>query len=535
MADELADTTIFWGVPKANPANTEFLYAQRSKNGLEVYWQKTATNKFLISERTEGQFNPSIFRLHDWSPDGKFFAYTGDGHVFICGTNYGRPVADIHVGGGLFNFAWLSPTSIATFNWNELFLLHQGPNGWGAIKCFTTAKATTVDALTRLSNDSVAWRQDDEVWVYDFRSKSSRKISDSTTNPVAGFSFSETDGSLLLNCGVSGGDLFRYFPDRPKEPWVHLGRIGNPNDFIYKVYELNGGGYAYLASNVRARDSRPVVENKNFTLFVKKNAQDAPVAILGGREIEDCEMNGDHLYVLGTQKDEPPGIWDYNTKSQSLRCLYAALPSAKYSKFAAVEYHTTINALGEAVNYYIWPPTHMVPGKKYPVVITQTTYRWMLEAEVAANCGYYFAMAERPTWSSERINSWGEDVKSVCADLSRTRNIDANRVFLSSVSTMEGWPLTRFMEEYPEFAKGAFLQGGIGPETMKGHPADVVMLIGDKDDSLKLADLKAYQEKAARNGIAVKIIIRSGPHSTITQDNQSILARQYADFLRNNE
>ena len=47
--------------------------------------------------------------------------------------------------------------------------------------------------------------------------------------------------------------------------------------------------------------------------------------------------------------------------------------------------------------------------------------------------------------------------------------------------------------------------------------------------------MKAYQEKAARNGLAVKLLVRNGPHSTITQENQILLARQYADFLHNNK
>ena len=101
----------------------------------------------------------------------------------------------------------------------------------------------------------------------------------------------------------------------------------------------------------------------------------------------------------------------------------------------------------------------------------------MLEAEIAANSGYYFALAERPTWSSERIRSWGEDVESVCDDLAKKGDIDTNRIFLSSVSTMESIPLERLMEENPGFAKGAFLQSGFGPETLDGHVADLVMMI----------------------------------------------------------
>jgi hypothetical protein len=70
---------------------------------------------------------------------------------------------------------------------------------------------------------------------------------------------------------------------------------------------------------------------------------------------------------------------------------------------------------------------------------------------------------------------------------------------------------------------------------MHGYPADVVMLVGDNDDSLKLDGLTKYQEEAARNGVAVKIILRNGAHSTVAQDNQSILTRQYADFLHGND
>ena len=51
----------------------------------------------------------------------------------------------------------------------------------------------------------------------------------------------------------------------------------------------------------------------------------------------------------------------------------------------------------------------------------------------------------------------------------------------------------------------------------------------------KLDALKRYLEDAAHNGIAVKIVLRNGPHSTIALENQILLAREYADFLRDNK
>jgi len=290
-----------------------------------------------------------------------------------------------------------------------------------------------------------------------------------------------------------------------------------------------------LESNQRDRDSRPAVENKNFTLYVQNPGKKAPERVLGDREIEDCEQNGEHLYILGTQTNEPPGLWDYNVNSELLNCLLPALPPLRYAAFAAVTYHVTTNDLDQAVGYYIWAPTCLIPGKKYPLMLGQSTYRWVLEAEVAANSGYYFAMAERPTWSSERFRNWGEDVQSVCTALIKNENIDTNRIVLSSTSTAEGWPLQQLMENDPAFAAGAFLSGGMGPKTTCGYPANIEMLVGDKDQYFKLDALKRYLEDAAHNGIAVKIVLRNGPHSTIALENQILLAREYADFLRDNK
>jgi hypothetical protein len=536
MADELAGATIFWGYAKANADNTAFVYGQRSKTGVALYLQNAAGNKSLIWERKEGDFNPSILRVQGWSPDGSYFAFVCDGHARIRAGNDGRQVADINVGGGLGNFVWLSPTRIAAFTWRDLYLISRESSGWTKTKLYSVPSGPAVSSLLRLSGDSVAWRLDNDVWTYDLGRQAATHLSNASTNPVLGLSISEADGSLLLNCGTNGGDLFRCFPEAPDRPWVEVGKLGGPGDYIYKAYELDRGrSYAYLTSNQRDRDSRPAVENKNFTLLIQHGMKGAPARVLGEREIEDCDANGDHLNILGTCTNEPPGLWDYAVKADALRCICAALPVTQHCQFSTPEYETTTNALGEPVGYYVWPPTHLVAGKKYPVVVTQTTYRWMLEAEIAASSGYYFALTERPSWFSRRIQSWGEDVKAVCADLASQRGVDTNRVFLSSVSTMESYPLKEFMEENPGFAQGAFLQSGFGPESLGGHPAEIEMLTGDRDDSLKLDFLKKYQETAARDGVAVRLVLRKGPHSTLTQENQIEFARQYADFLYLNE
>ena len=313
-AHELARLTIFiWGGQWQPRQHGILLWPARGTGGGDLFAERHGQQRFGLGQKGMGT-QPSIFMLHDWSPGGKYFAFACDGHVRIRTGEDGQQAADVNVGGGLFNLTWLSPSRIAAFTWRDLYVLDLGPGGWAKTKLFTVTNAASISTLTRLSSDSVAWRQDNDVWVFDLRNKFPSKISDSITNPVAGFTLSEADGSLLMNCGANGGDLFRCSPDQPQEPWAHLGRIGEPGDYIYKVYQLDGGGYAWLESDLRDRDSRPAVENKCWTLFVTKGIHDAPVRVLGAREIEDCELNGDHLYVLGTQTNEPPGIWDYNVK-----------------------------------------------------------------------------------------------------------------------------------------------------------------------------------------------------------------------------
>jgi hypothetical protein len=217
-----------------------------------------------------------------------------------------------------------------------------------------------------------------------------------------------------------------------------------------------------------------------------------------------------------------------------LRCAHPGLPAAKTVSFVTPEYLNTTNALGEPVHYYLWTPTHMLARKNYPLMIGQTTYRWMMEAQLAANSGFYFALAERPTWTSGRINSWEEDVQSIRTDLVNHRNIDPARVFLNSVS-VEGAHVASLMEASPELWQGAFMQGWRGPESMGTQTAEIVMIIGDHDEENSMAAVKAYQDRAARNGIDVKIVLRPGRHTAVAKDPQNRTARQLASFYLKNQ
>ena len=544
MADELASVVSFWGLPKPNHANTQFVFCRRTFAGLAVMKHEGAGRDEMIFERAENSLNLNYFRPLDWSPDDKYCAYACDGHAFIRDNNTEQTVGDINLGGGLANFVWLTPSTIAAFNSFSLYLITHEQKHWNKTLLCTVTNAASLNTLTRLSDQSIAWRQDNDIWVCDIADKVPKKITDDTMGLVEGFSLND-DGSLLVNCDAfssdtnnidrHAGELFRYSPTTAKSPWVHLGKIGRPEDFVYKASFINqGNGYAYMTSHSYERDIRPPMANKNVTLHLKPSAQSEPVLILAEREAVDFVVNGTHLYAQGSLSNEPCSLWDYDIRSGKLTCACPGLPDAKTLTFVMPEYLTTTNAVGQPVHYYLWAPKHMAAGKKYPLMIGQSSYRWMMEAQLAANSGFYFALAERATWYSDRIDSWAADVQSVRASLVGDRNIDAERVFLTSVS-VEGAYLSKVMEDVPTLWKGAFLQGWHGPEGMGGKPAQIEMIIGDHDEQNRLSDVQKYQENTAKNGINTKIILRPGQHTAVAQDPLNRTGRQLAEFYLENQ
>jgi hypothetical protein len=538
MADELGSVKTFWNTAKPDHKDNQFTFCVLTESGRTVYKSDASGNQMVLSDFSERSANTYFLRMLDWSPDDAFCAYASNGIVYLKDGDSGRQMAILKVGGGVGNFVWLTPSAIAAFSSkSELLEFDLADGKWSTNRVYTAKGAKAISCLRRLSDSSVAWKQDNELWMCDIQNQTPRKIWEPTNSPLVDFSVF-TDGRLLLNCGANGGSLFALDPYRTDEKYlVSVAEIGGPDHHIYHVTPVNHeAGFAWLDCAVPVTDVQVIDPRRFHTLFVKKDAQAAePVRILAYQEVESYNAIGDRLYIVGSSNAEPSGIWEYDAGAESLRRLFNPLPPQKYSTIAPYQLRHVTNDLGGVVPYRLWAPVNSVPGRKYPLMIGQAPRWWSVEAQVAANSGCYFAYAERPGWF-EGVEHWSSDVMAVYRDLQPDPTIDTNKVFLFGLS-VEGGQLARLMQESPAQWRGAFLEStrGPNPAAMAGHNLEFECVFGRSDNQgNNKTNIGQYQLDAAQNGMALKVVMRDGIHGVMSTGTQKVHARELAEFLNKN-
>ncbi len=544
IADELNVPGNFWGAPVSNHANTAFIFGERSEIGINLYLTNAKTNKIPIGTLAAGNFNVTTLRLLAWSPDDNFCAYTHDGGLFIYDGSSGQELTALNIGGDVANFTWLSNSQLVTFKGPDLIELANQQNEWRLNHIMTLTNSQPVSALASLTDHSIVWRQGQEIWAYDFNDQTPRKIWEAKTNNLVDFAVTENTGELLLNLGTKGGSLFKLNPffriqrNSDFAPDQKIDELQNTNEYVFEVSSINDGkGRVYLSADTGERYTPAITAFsaiKDKTLFVRRDSQSQPIQILGKREVVDYSINHNRIYITGSLTNEPPRIWQYDIASDSLTCVYSSLSPLKHATLVADQFYEITNKQDKITTYRLWSPPKILPGKKYPVMIGQTVYKWQAEPQIAANCGYYFALASRPIWSSPQIENWADDVMNVYHELAKNPNIDTNRVFLYGVSA-EGYYVDNMLVQEPELWKGAYLEGAAGPDSppLAQHPFSVSIVVGKQDPGLNW--ISNYLEHAVQNGQFARVVLKEGGHSWLSGASLRVSARSLAEFLTENK
>ena len=147
------------------------------------------------------------------------------------------------------------------------------------------------------------------------------------------------------------------------------------------------------------------------------------------------------------------------------------------------------NSLGEQRFYHLWTPRHVAADQKYPVLLAQEFDTWFPYFQIAAHCGYYVAVVDRPfshTWDGEHERTWIEDVGSLCEVMARNSKIDTNRVYLYACSA-ETLYLSHFVQEHPALIRGLILfSPGALPDSSWLVNKEILVVDGKADgDAMK--------------------------------------------------
>lgn len=514
-----------------NSANTHLVFCQDTREGVGIYFCDTAGGQpRLLCEQKEKGLRGRRFTMLGWAPDDSLFACAfpenkQDQELILIFDGRTGKLSDKVVADLSFDqFCWLSTDSFAYSTRTSVRVVTRQANGGWAHKRYFENVATNMDNFTAVSADSVAWRENGGIWLLSLDSGSRDKIWEATTSRLVEFTHAKGVNDFLLNCSDAAGQYLLWFNPRDKRT-LNLGRIGGQRDYIRRaIWNGHGTIYAYLTNDLAG---------SAFCIKTEEMAMPITVPWHGGAH--NVTLNGGQLFFSGNPDDQPPGIWEYDIKSQAFNCIVPSTSGPLINGLGvSPSCGVLTNSLGEQRFYHLWTPPDVSPNKKYPVLLVQELNLWYPYFQIAAHGGFYVAVVDRPffhTWNGVHEHTWVEDVSSLYEIMAHNPHIDTNHVYLHACSA-ETYFLSQLMNNRPLLAKGAILFNPIvipDPSILQNKH---ILIVDGKIDGDAIKRLPEFQDRAAEEGNVVTLFLQDyvghTPASGIAERNR---ARQFAKFI----
>lgn len=181
------------------------------------------------------------------------------------------------------------------------------------------------------------------------------------------------------------------------------------------------------------------------------------------------------------------------------------------------------NVSGRVVNYYYVAPATIVLGRKYPVVVDQSSAiknRRMRDIQFLANVGIYYVSPNR-----YGITNWGvvpdeADVLTVLGELGKMPDVDTNRFYVMGQSATTRAAIM-LVNSYPELWRGLLLMepgGGFPRLPAAGGKFPSVFITQGDNDRFNMGPLgtpglaEKFLLEASAKGIPARIDYQYGDH-----------------------
>jgi F5/8 type C domain len=388
-------------------------------------------------------------------------------------------------------------------------------------------------SLMALSEDNVAWAQEDKIWTLDGASTTPDLLLDFSARgmpdcSLQGFSYSKASGQFLLNC-VNNQKLllYRFSPNNQNAEFQPTKLAENIQDAVWL--------------NSRANDRW--IGRQGTSILFGSDAHKESDSTLSRVKVDAFTMTSDskQIFFLGTIGNEPSaGIWQYDVSKKQLHCVvpYAEHPSNFARKIEPVNDFI----LSDSGKYTVYLPADFYKHRhrKYPLVLGDTDFGFAMRGEYGrmwapsiAACNAFVIIVNRPDWFN-RIDKWGEDVTTALERFSSCLPIDTHRVYLFGVSA-ETTPISEFLKHSPERWRGVMLLNPTGLPDLAGTSSfrqmpKLLISVGGLEGLDER--LKTYQAAALKEGMIVNLVIAPGEkHHLVGNAAQRQRTTAMLDFI----
>jgi len=506
------------GAPQPSHDGKRITLVQVGDKGIGVFLCDLATGRQqLIHQKGAKQNIFLTLGVEPWSPDDRFFVYTGDDLV-VCESDTGQELARFSTDGfdHVAGLVWLGAEKFAYVSRRgNLHVIQKQKNQWQEMPIAGGIKISG-RCLSALSTNTLAWQKGNRIWTLNLDARLAAIVFELKTGRLNDFNYDREAGLFLLSSTENGSDSLWRMTSSNTLTSNRVKMVSATS--VHEVAWIAGsnGACAYLSSNPHRPD-------QNILMFQSDFGSD-PVKLFGQGNVSSftATPDGRQLLMVGTISNElAAGIWQYDLTAKTLHEVVPCTDQPSPLAQNVEPMHGVLNLAGRRLDYFVYPPTdfNRHAHKKYPVIIGNTLYRTLdpvyqnrvqgpLWAPALARCGAYVVIVERAGGWFNGIDQWGENIMGVYQKLAQDPTIDTHQVFLFATSAETPY-LNGFVKKHPDLWVGLMQFNGASPDLSvfpTGKPAPRILLTVGTFEERESA-LKQYQEYANQQGVAVDTII----------------------------
>ena len=497
MADELFAAGEFRAGPFVNDEDTRLVYARNAKEGGGIYLADPRSQQStLLTVQNDGfSMDFSDLNMIAWAPGGGLLALPDKvavpdesqpqlgHHLNIFDVSTASLQQSLDLPERPQEMVWLTTNSLVVLGRSGTFYRVKlesptasiAPVGGrsGMPLAIAALQKSDITDLTRVSDHSLAYISGNNVLAFDLTSGATRQVAHLTGSVLRELDYDPGTGEYLfdINDQRHRHALYSVNPDGTNiNPTAvmqrNTGKSGAAQVPITQVsnsrWVLGGQGVAYLKTQslfVVAKD-----ETLSTNLFADGYVQGFGVS-----------PRQNKLYAFASQGKEPPGIWEYDLNTRTLRNVIPGVEKPfSRAQTIGMEDSRVDGPGGKSKAYYKFvPPAHLDPGKKYPALIRahEANY-WTPEAQLVANSGIFYVLVSDGSTVSN-VDNLSADAKKMLTTyyaVLNNPNVDPHRIYILAASRFTFY-LSEVLDYNPSFWRGAFLESPVRFPDIQANPS----------------------------------------------------------------
>lgn len=555
MLQEISSVGEFVSAPVANHAGTRLWYARDSEHGAGIYQvDLTTLARKKMFEIGELDFQNWMFQLYGWSPDDRYLIFAdrlAKGKwwqaLSICDGKDGTVLSKIKVEGGyLQSLTWLSTNSFAYLDEvKAVHWLEQAADGtWKQLKRIPLQPGLTLaknrrpeqqirddiqnqrNVILTMTDYALAFVNEGNIGTLHLPSGEIQQVTHFKNATLEWVNYCKAnDDFLFCKTDATGKGPYRYLYrfDRDAPPEQRLTQITSGSENTFNGRWLHdGSGVVYVSNpgNVTSLAVRTTNQTTRVNLF-----EDGFIRAFS------TSPDGNSIYAVASQSNEPQSIWEYSLTRRQLRNVAPALDKPFVASKIITPIRGTAKTKAGGLPYILVPPRDFDRQKKYPLLIDGPTEgRWKEHPQFLANAGiYYLAVNRRGLASSDDLSGAARDIVSVYDYVVQNPNIDPDRIFIVGFSASTGI-VTELVEKRPELWQGAIFNNPAAlPKFSQGANKYPRILISMGDTERFVLRVEDFRLEAAANCVMVKTVYHSNAghvfrNTTLARERDRLMA-----------